>query len=148
MTHTDHTNTHFQTLLAESKPGLHPLRLHAACDELCHEAGQAGWQCYCVDGLAVHDKASFLSAIAGALRFPSYFGHNWDAFEECLNDLSWESTASSKGFVILFDKAGGFAHAHPDDWATARSIFTDAARAWKKNGRPMLIFVRGVRLDE
>jgi hypothetical protein len=38
-------------------------------------------------GLA--DKQAVLAWYAGALRFPSYFGENWDAFNDCLNDLSW-----------------------------------------------------------
>ena len=138
--------TKFQSLLAEAKPGLHTLTLRAPCAELHHEAEQAGWQCYCVDGTDIHDKATFLSRTSTALHFPSYFGHNWDAFEECLNDLSWERKEGSKGYVIIVDKIGEFAHAHADDWATARSIFTTATKAWRKNGMPMLIFVRGVRV--
>lgn len=34
------------------------------------------------------DKEAFLSACARDLRFPAYFGHNWDGFEECLRDFA------------------------------------------------------------
>jgi hypothetical protein len=34
-------------------------------------------------------KRNVLAKYAVQLRFPRYFGWNWDAFEECLNDLSW-----------------------------------------------------------
>lgn len=34
-------------------------------------------------------KRNVLERYAVQLRFPRYFGWNWDAFEECLNDLSW-----------------------------------------------------------
>lgn len=36
------------------------------------------------------DKASFLVAVARDLGFPAYFGHNWDAFEECARDFADE----------------------------------------------------------
>ena len=36
---------------------------------------------------AARDKIAFLNAIAKALQFPDYFGHNWDAFYDCLLDL-------------------------------------------------------------
>jgi hypothetical protein len=37
----------------------------------------------------VRSKQRLFLIYSTALRFPRYFGWNWDAFEECLNDLSW-----------------------------------------------------------
>lgn len=42
-----------------------------------------------VRGQRCTDKQRLLQEFAAALQFPYYFGHNWDAFDECLNDLSW-----------------------------------------------------------
>ena len=40
-----------------------------------------------LDGTKITSKESFLKEIAEALEFPDYFGHNWDALEDCLRDL-------------------------------------------------------------
>lgn len=34
-------------------------------------------------------KRRLLADYAAQLRLPGYFGWNWDAFEECLRDLTW-----------------------------------------------------------
>ncbi|MDA8523438.1 barstar family protein [Acidovorax sp. NCPPB 4044] len=37
----------------------------------------------------INSKSELLTALAKAIRFPEYFGENWDALEDCLRDLSW-----------------------------------------------------------
>ena len=34
-------------------------------------------------------KEKVLNILSQKLRFPRYFGHNWDALDECLGNLSW-----------------------------------------------------------
>jgi hypothetical protein len=45
----------------------------------------------------IASKEELLTKLASHLFFPDYFGGNWDAFEECLRDLSWLSV----GRVVL-----------------------------------------------
>ncbi|MEO8319141.1 MAG: barstar family protein [Bradyrhizobium sp.] len=37
----------------------------------------------------IANKQDLLAELQKQLRFPDYFGGNWDALEECLQDLSW-----------------------------------------------------------
>ncbi len=38
---------------------------------------------------SIRSKQKLLRTLAKELQLPAYFGHNWDALEECLRDLSW-----------------------------------------------------------
>jgi hypothetical protein len=42
-----------------------------------------------VEGKACRSKTSLFDEWARAWQFPAYFGKNWDAFDECFNDLEW-----------------------------------------------------------
>ena len=46
----------------------------------------AVWTAY-LDGRRCRRDKQFFDAIAETLQFPEYFGHNWDAFDECFRDL-------------------------------------------------------------
>ena len=46
-------------------------------------------------------KHDVLRALARGLKFPDYFGWNWDALEECLRDLSWFTAPG--GIVLLHE---------------------------------------------
>jgi hypothetical protein len=77
-----------------------------------------------VDLHDARDKATFLVTCARQLRFPSHFGHNWDAFSDCMNDLSWQA---APGCVIVFANVDFLERHAPDVLATALEILRAAA---------------------
>jgi hypothetical protein len=42
-----------------------------------------------IRGKRCGDEKSLHQEWAAALQFPYYYGRNWSAFDECINDLSW-----------------------------------------------------------
>lgn len=60
--------------------------------------------------IGLSSKQQFLEFFAEQLRFPSYFGMNWDAFDECLSDLGWLDVPE----VVLMHADVPLADAHAD----------------------------------
>lgn len=98
-----------------------------------------GWRFFYLDGRQARDKASFLHSAAAAMSFPDDAGRNWDAFEECLNDLAW---ARAPGYVLLYDFVWWLACGQPESWQTARAIMTEACAQWARAGTPFLVLLR------
>jgi hypothetical protein len=71
-----------------------------------------------------------LKAIAAALRFPDWFGGNWDALEDCLGDLSWRK---GEGHVLLLRNWPGLAS---DDLGVLIDVLRSSAEFWSGRGRP------------
>jgi hypothetical protein len=98
-----------------------------------------GWFAGYINGKMVDDKTTFLTAAGQALAFPDYYGRNWDAFEEMVNDLSWIPAA---GYVILYDYVYRFAAAQPDAMQTALAILQSASSRWQREGIPFYVLLR------
>lgn len=122
-------------------PGIYRLPLHRPATALLDAFTAAGWRAFYLDGQAIHDKPSFLSGAAAAMHFPAYFGHNWDAFEECVTDLSW---APAPGYVLLYDHAVNLAVYDPAVWETVYALFDAAVAQWAARDIPFYLLVRNV----
>ena len=78
--------------------------------------------------VAFADKAALLDNMASALGFPHWFGHNWDALEDCLTDLSWRDAT---GYVLLIESP------RPgDDLSILVDILRSSAEFWAGRGKP------------
>jgi hypothetical protein len=85
------------------------------------------------------DRSGMLSAFARALEFPSWFGGNWDALEDCLADLSWSNAA---GHVLVIEGAQAAAG---DDLGVLEDVLASAAAHWAARGRPFFAVLVGGR---
>ena len=120
-------------------PGVYRFTSQASPETLMREACAHDWRLFYLDGHTITSKATFLAACRAALDLPGYCGDNWDALEECVNDLAW---APASGYVILYDQVANFARRDPDSWAIALDILDTAVSNWSKSGTPLHVLLR------
>ena len=93
-----------------------------------------------LDGTEAATRAGFFHQLARTLRFPDYFGHNWDAVYDCLTDLNWLPGA---GYVLVFDGFDQFATDEPEQWDIALKVLRDACAFWQPLSRSMMTLLSG-----
>ena len=86
-----------------------------------------------IDFKGCADKADALDRFAEALKFPDWFGDNWDALADCLADLSWWPAA---GYVLLLDHVDDWREGAPGDCDTAIDILNEVAEGWAQARTP------------
>ncbi|MGH8083477.1 MAG: barstar family protein [Lysobacter sp.] len=82
------------------------------------------------DFAGCQDKDDALERIARALRFPEWFGGNWDALNDSVNDLSWWP---APGYLLLIEHAGAWQQGYGEDAQTLVEILNDAAQDWARS---------------
>jgi RNAse (barnase) inhibitor barstar len=129
-------------LLEEERGGVFFVPDGVAAKEVQAAAKRAGSASFHIDGKSIARREQLLNAFATALRFPSDFGHNWDALEECLTDMEW---ADADSYVIYYDHIDGLLSAHPDQFETFVEICRDAVASWKEDGTAMVVLLSGAK---
>jgi hypothetical protein len=85
-----------------------------------------------------NDKKELLARLARELRFPDWFGGNWDALEDCLTDLSW---LKADGHVLLMEDVSGLS---ADDFGVLNDVLSSSAQYWAGRGKSFFaLFVNG-----
>jgi hypothetical protein len=100
-------------------------------------AGQvtaAGGELFELDGELMSETAGLMAEFARVLRFPAYFGKNWDALSDCLTDLSWFDARSH--FVLAID--------HWDYCASPilQDILQETVTFWADSETPLYVLLR------
>jgi RNAse (barnase) inhibitor barstar len=123
----------------EQPPGLYRLTQDINIEWLSSQAKEHGWKLFQIEGKAIKNKADFLQACAREINFPSYFGYNWDAFEECIRDLD---RASINRFILLYEYPEEFAQHDASEWLTAFDILQEAVDYWRATDTPMYVLFK------
>ncbi|MDF0649958.1 MAG: hypothetical protein CV081_08865 [Nitrospira sp. LK265] len=82
-----------------------------------------------IQGKKCRTPSDLFDEFARALSFPDYFGHNWDALEECLADLEW---LPAKGYILLITDTQAVLPEDEDEYDTLLEILDDAGEAWSQ----------------
>lgn len=99
---------------------------------------QPGFSLVEVDLTGSQDRNGFFRKMAAALAFPAHFGHNLDAFYDCLADLAG---GHDKGLVLVLRGASGFARGEPEEFGAAVDAVSDAADYWRERHKTLIAVV-------
>jgi len=101
-------------------------------------AAMLGFAAAAVDFSGCQDKADALCRFARALRFPEWFGHNWDALADCLSDLSW---MPADGYLLLLTGTDAWRRTDRESFDITLEVLEQAAEGWKAERVPFWALV-------
>jgi RNAse (barnase) inhibitor barstar len=82
-----------------------------------------------MQGLEMSDADGVFTQFYENLRLPSYFGWNWNALRDCVEDLSW---ISATGYQLIIDDADSVLTGSPEERHTLFRVLSGAAEYWER----------------
>jgi hypothetical protein len=84
-----------------------------------------------VRGSRMRTDHELFNEFSAAFQFSLYFGHNWDAFDECLREL--EGLNPTKGIVVVITEAPEvLANEGPNEMLSFVRMLESAVLAWRE----------------
>jgi Barstar (barnase inhibitor) len=78
-------------------------------------------------GAKARRSAALFDELSAVLQFPDYFGENWSAVSDCVEDLSWLRAPS---YVVVWTRADRILEEEPDALRLFLKTMDRAARYW------------------
>ena len=82
-----------------------------------------------MQGLEMPDADGVFTQFYENLRLPSYFGWNWNALRDCVEDLSW---ISATRYHLIIDDADSVLTGSPGERGSFFRILSGAAEYWER----------------
>jgi hypothetical protein len=78
-----------------------------------------GWKIITIDDL--------FDEFAAALQFPGYFGENWPAFDECMNDLDW---LPAQAYLLFIPEVNNMLCDDQHSFRVCMEVLRDTTKEW------------------
>jgi RNAse (barnase) inhibitor barstar len=118
--------------------GIHPLKEPEALACLIQASEASSLHYFVIDIADTFNKAQLLDRFAETLKFPDYFGHNWDALYDVLCDQEW---FGNSGVVFHLKHTDSFERLAADDWLALCATLEEAIGYWRWLSLPFWVFV-------
>jgi RNAse (barnase) inhibitor barstar len=121
-------------------PQIYRLDANLLLADLARQVKATGGELFELDGELMSETAGLMAEFARGLRFPDYFGKNWDALSDCLTDLSWLDDAHSH-LVVAID--------HWDYCASPllQEILQETVALWADSEIPLYVLLRSEQVS-
>lgn len=135
-----------QLTSSSEKPILVTPHNHNTVTSIENTATDLGFKLFRLIGSEIRNKDALFEALNRTMKFPAYFGGNWDALEECLRDLEW---SPAEGYVILFEEPMYLFEASCDVFVTFLEVVIAVSVEWATDRVPFyLILTNGEMLTD
>lgn len=84
-----------------------------------------------IRGRKCYNTIALFDEFSAVLQFPYYFGENWAAFDECINDLGW---IRGNSYELFIDQSYKILEKEQQEIPTFLKIMKNAVQEWV-NGR-------------
>ncbi len=99
----------------------------ARANALIEDAKQRAFAVWGLDGRKLNNDESIFEHFSQVMKFPDYFGHNWDAMDECLRELSW---APAKGHLLVINDIDALFLKSPDSYQSLLDSLRFSGKHW------------------